>query len=144
MALRTAGTAPRRFPSITRRWWKHPDNVVIALTLVFTVAIATRLQLPAQTPPLRIVNNSALTVSLDVRPTKVSGWTGLGIASPGQTTVDGAIDQGRLWVVRAQVGSHTATSFVVSRAQLEDQRWKLTIPSAVTDQLRADGAVPER
>ena len=108
------------------------------------MAIATTLHAPAQIPPLRIVNKSALTVSLDVRPTKVSGWTGLAIASPGQTTVEGAIDQGRLWVVRAQVGSHTATSFVVSRAQLEDQRWKLTIPSEVTDQLSADGAEPER
>ena len=36
MALRTAGTRPRRFPSHTEVWWQRPDNIIICLTLVAT------------------------------------------------------------------------------------------------------------
>ena len=143
MALRTAGTTPRRLGSPTPRWWRHPDNIIIALALVLTVATATTLRLPAKTPPLTIVNGSALSMSLEVRSADDSGWMGLGTFTPGPTTVHQVIDQGDSWLVRARVGPHIAEPFAVSRTELRAEDWELTVPDAVTESLRREGAEPE-
>ena len=76
MALRTAGTRPRRFPSHTEVWWQRPDNIIIGLTLVATLAVATTFNLPSKTPPVTIVNGSPLKISLEVRPAGITGLDG--------------------------------------------------------------------
>lgn len=142
MALRTAGTA-HRFPSTTHRPWREPDTVIISLTLILTVVIATTLHLPPKVPPLGVVNNSDLTVSLEVRPADESGWMSLGTFAPGRTTVREVIDQGAQWLVRARAGSHPGPEFAVTRSQMRDRKWTVVIPAAVVESVRRNGAVPE-
>src|SRR4051812_13370965 len=103
MALRTAGTRPRRFPSHTEVWWQRPDNIIICLTLVATLAVATTFAPPSKTPPVTIVNGSPLKISLEVRPAGSRGWMALGTFPSGQTTLREVIDQGDAWLVRARV-----------------------------------------
>jgi hypothetical protein len=143
MALRTARTAPRPLRSTTQRWWQRPDNVIVLVTLILIMAVATMLHPPPKVPPVHVVNESTLTLSLAVRPSNVSGWMDIGTFRPGQTTVQEIIDQGDTWLVTARAGSRTSPPFAVSRSQMRDQHWKLTVPQEVTDHLRRNGAVPE-
>jgi hypothetical protein len=143
MTLRTTAIRPRRAPRSVERLWHRPDNVIIALTLIVTAAAATTMHLPPKSPPLTVVNDSNLTVSLEVRPANAPGWMGLGAFPPGRTVIHEVIDQGATWLVRARVGSHIAAPFAVPREQLDAHHWRLAVPQSVAASLQHRGAVPE-
>lgn len=143
MALPIAPVSFRRTSSsLVHRLRRHPDKIVITLTLALVVGVATVLSPPPKIPPLKIVNRSALTVSIEVRPAQQPGWLDIGAFGPGRTSVAEVIDQGSAWLVLVSAGSHATAPFAVSRDQLRAQRWTLTIPNGPLESLRRQGVVP--
>src|SRR5437588_9385734 len=59
-----------------------------------------------------------------------------------EKTFDDVIDQGREWVFRFTSGGADGGEMRVARAQLEGDRWKITVPDDVGRRLRSAG-VPE-
>ena len=72
------------------------------------------------------------------------GWTIVGIVGARTSTpFRDVIDQGRTWVFRASSSSGPAVEFTVSRADLVQSGWRVTIPHDVERRLRDSGASPD-
>jgi hypothetical protein len=109
--------------------------VVIALVAVLAAAA---LRGPKFVSSVTIDNPSPYVVSVDVAPANSSEWTQLSAISPGTTTsVSQIVDQGRTWVFRVASAGADGGAFTVSRNDLAQAGWKVTIPASVISRLRA-------
>ena len=113
-----------------------------AVMLVAAVMIPAQ-RLPVFTDRLTIVNPTEYHIEIDARGLSDRSWFGLGGFSRESTrTTYEVLDQGRQWVLRFSSGGVEAGELMVSRADLQAGRWRLTIPESVAERLASQGVAP--
>ncbi len=133
-----ADTAP---PRVSRPRIR-PLLIVLSVVAVLGLVVVSRV-VPNPTTVHRVTISNGTDYDLDVDATGAShdGWTPVGIAfAHGDTEMDDVIDHGDVWYFRFQGQGRDGGEIQVTRAQLEADDWKLTVPSSVGNRLRADGA----
>ena len=117
-----------------------------AVTLAFAVAAlalaGSGLGLPAHVDELAIDNPHPWPAHVQVTDADRGGW--LGIGTVGRNTEHGFLDigdQGELWIFRFSYAGESVELRVPAR-QLEDDDWRLTVPEAFAETLRAAGLPP--
>ena len=129
-------------PHSTRR----NDIIGIVVTgLVYAAAMAATvpaLRLPAYVDQITIDNPHAWDVNTDVTDRERDGWVGIGaVDRDTEHTFHSVIDQGDTWIFDfAYAGEHAELR--VSRHQLEQDDWRVTVPDELIDRLRSAN-VPE-
>lgn len=112
--------------------------VVTGLFSAATMAIAVpALRVPASVQQITIDNPHAWEVHIDVTDSDRDGWMGVGaVERENERTFQTVIDQGDTWVFDfAYSGEHTELR--VSRHQLEQDDWRITVPDDFADRLRS-------
>ncbi len=89
---------------------------------------------------LTVHNPTAYLINVDVTGGERDGWLDVG-AFPRERnrTVEELADQGGLWVFRFSYGGVEGGELVVRRDQLVRDGWKVTVPTEVSERLRAAG-----
>ncbi len=133
---------PTERKSLPLRSWLVGLGLAIAVGVV--ALLATRaLSGPSFVSSVAVVNPSAYTLDVEVASASGDEWTQLVSVSPKSTaSAEQVVDQGERWAFRAQSAGVAGGEFVVSRADLERADWKVTIPPAIVERLRARG-VPD-
>jgi hypothetical protein len=105
------------------------------------VAITMRLvQRPTTVDHVTVSNPTSLALDIDAGGAPSGDWTPAGDVDPKSTeTFAEVIDQGDTWWFRATSGGNVAT-WDVSRAQLEREGWRVSVPDAVGAQLSSSNA----
>jgi hypothetical protein len=113
--------------------------VALAAIIVVSGYAGTRLlQGPDVVRRVTIVNPSKYAVEVEIAGAHRDGWTVLGSTPPGSSsTDDDVVDQGGTWVFRVHAQGVSGGDFALSRAALARSHWRVTIPSAVIDELAA-------
>ena len=112
---------------------------LIAGTLV-TIQ-ATRL--PSFVPRLSVVNPTPYHVEIDVTGAGGDGWLNLGgVRRESTKHLYEVIDEGDRWVFRFSYGGVDAGQVTIPGDQLRAGGWRVTIPWAAADRLRAAGLTP--
>ena len=111
---------------------------------VAAVALAsTSLSPGAFVERVAIVNSTPYHLNVELAAVGSRGSLDLGTAGRDTTMVAEKIyDPGKRWVLRLSYAGTSAGEVTVSRADLEDAGWRLDIPPAVGDRLRAEGFAP--
>ena len=129
-----------------RRTRPRVDAWIPIAVIVAVVAIA--LFRPALEPGpfvsrVTFVNGSEYAFDVDVTGAKADGWMLLGAAAErGETHVADVFDQGGTWNFRFTTQGRVAGEVALSKADLQRGGWRVSIPAAFADTLRADGVVP--
>jgi hypothetical protein len=110
--------------------------VAIAVLIAAVLAVSVRIvEEPDFVDRLTVVNQSTADVDIAVGPAGAAGWTPEGVAgAKGTTTFLGVVDQGEIWRLRLTSGGVTVRQRI-TRAQLADAGWRVTIPASTGDAL---------
>ncbi len=121
-----------------RLFSREPVLVVIAAVAAIVLVVGLTAP-PSRVDRLSVRNPTPYHLVLDVGDGS-GAWSPLPIALAGTTTqVDDVLDQGDRWVVRVRAGGIEAGTIAVTRAQLRDAGWTVTVPDGVTERLREAG-----
>ena len=122
------------------------------LTLVVVAAVAgvallllimPALRLPASVDAISITNPHPWHVEVEVGQPDGSGWIGLGQVVRDKTrTFHSVIDPGDQWMFRFAYGGIHRGEVTISRADLKQAGWKLTIPDEFAERMRAADEAP--
>ncbi len=109
--------------------------VVVCVAIGLVVTDVTRQ--PSAVPSLTVVNPHPLQLTLDVSGKKGDGWLRIGTAESeaSQVFVD-VIDQGSEWIFRVSHAGVVGGEFSTTRAQLQRERWRVTVPDSAVRGLR--------
>ena len=119
--------------------------------LAFTVAVVVLLAAltislsrgPSFVPRVTIDNPTVYRLQVDVGSPGESGGLNLGVLPrAGATTVEEVVDRGESWEFRFSYGGQTGGAVTVSRDQLDQEGWRLTVPLQVEERLREAGLPP--
>ncbi|MBV9253896.1 MAG: hypothetical protein JO054_06675 [Actinobacteria bacterium] len=120
-----------------------PWEVVIGLALALFLT-GPLVRGPRFVPRLAVENASPHTLTVSATTPRHDGWTIVGIVGARTSTpFREVIDQGRTWVFRVSGSSGPGVEFTVSRPQLVQSGWRVTIPDDVQRRLRDAGASPD-
>jgi hypothetical protein len=112
------------------------DAVAVAIALL--VAGASCSTDDGVVDRLTVVNQTPFDVYVDVSDADKEGWQILGKATHGSSTVNELVrDVGATWVFRFHYGGQTVGELTVEREELRRARWRVEVPSAVADRMRA-------
>jgi len=127
--------APRRVAMIA---------VVAAVAAVALVVVAQKLlPSPAATRRITVNNTTPFHLEIDAAGTGRARAVTLGpIGREQRKTFDGVIDQGDEWIFRFSSGGTDGGEMRVSRAQLQQDGWTLTVGDEVGRRLQAAGVPP--
>jgi hypothetical protein len=137
MTTRTA-TLPRSL----RRGDVVGVAVIVLLWAAGMAALAPTLRSPAHVERITVDNPTAWRVNVDVTDEEAGAWVGLGSVDRGHRyAFADVLDQGGTWVFTFRyAGQHAELR--LSRHQLEQAGWQVTVPAELTRRLQA-AAVPE-
>lgn len=110
---------------------------------VMAVLIDTLVADPDFVDRITVQNNSEYDVHIAFGP--ASGESLLPVGTAIQhcaTTFDLVIDQGETWLVRFRTQRREANPIVISRTDLENSDWRVTIPDSIRDDFARTGAPP--
>ena len=125
---------PKAIPVRSLLLW---GGLVVVIGLVALLA-ATALRGPKFVSGVTIDNPSPYVVSVEVAPANSGEWTQLTAISPNTTTtVSQIVDQGGTWVFRVASAGADGGVFTVSRNDLAQAGWKVTVPPSIIARLRA-------
>jgi hypothetical protein len=138
-------------PVITRPRPAQTGNIARTLGLAFVLAVfvsaeafalwATRA--PGVVDQVTIENQDVHNLEIDVGDADRGLWLGLGTATrEASRTFESVIDQGDTWVFRFLYGGVDGGELVVSRDNLEDNRWRVRVPAEVGARLTQAGLAP--
>lgn len=131
-------TDPRRLQ--VRQVGQSVLTGVLALAMAAVVIASPATRLPSTVDRLSVRNPTVYAVEIDVRGAQEPGWLSLGSVWRDSTqTVEDVLDQGDQWIFRFRYGGEEAGELVLSRAQLRDEGWRVTVPSEVGDGLAREG-----
>jgi hypothetical protein len=127
--------APRRLAVIV---------VAVAVAAVALVAVAQRLlPSPAATRRITVDNTTPFHLEIDAAGTGPARAVTVGpIGREQQKTFDGVIDQGDEWIFRFASGGTDGGEMRISRAELQQDGWKVTVGEDVARRLQAAGVPP--
>ncbi len=90
-----------------------------------------------------IVNPTPYQLNVELAAVGSGGSLDLGTAGRDNTmVVEKVFDPGNRWVLRLSYAGESAGEVAVSRSDLADAGWRMEIPPAVGDRLRAEGFAP--
>ena len=135
-------TAPRHMPS-ARPAATTAVRVIVALVLIF---VAANLVTPSEArfvPRITITNDLHYQVEVVVASSEREGWLGLGTVERERSqSFEQVFDLGRAWVFRFSYGGVAGGELTMRREALERAGWRLEVPRAVGERLRAVGLEP--
>jgi hypothetical protein len=129
-----------------RRLSRRGDAIGLAATALIwaavTAGVGLTLREPAHVDRITIQNPLDWAVHVDVSDENGDGWVGLGRVQRGSDqTFRYVLDPGDTWIVRfTYAGQHAEAQ--LTRLQLEQDSWRVTVPDELATRLRAAG-VPE-
>ena len=135
-------TRPRPAPSQSRR---NLDAALIAaaVAVLALVVVMPATRLPSFVDGVTIVNPHPWIVNVDVTRGGRDGTVGVGAVGAERTqNVSAVIDQGETWIFKVTYGGADAGELVVSRAELEEAGWRVTVPDEFAARMRAAGMEP--
>ena len=143
MTSRTAARPrPERAESFLSRldWrWALIAGVSLAIVLLVTRLDAT----PAMVDRVTIENTSDFAFDVEVTGASRDGWLQLGGTDEKSSTVlEKVLDQGDTWIFHFSGQGEDGGELTVPRAELEAADWKVTVPAAAVEKLRALGVPP--
>ena len=116
--------------------------VLIGVAVVMAVALPmARLAVgePTSFRRLTVHNPTPYMINVEVRGAD-DGWLDLGsFRREANRMVEELADQGRQWIFRFSYGGVEGGELVLSRDQLAREGWKVTVPTEVSERLRAAG-----
>lgn len=116
--------------------------VAVAVVAAALALAGAGLRLPAHVDELAIANPHPWPAHIQVTDADRGRWLGIGTVD--RHTEQGFLDigdQGELWVVRFSYAGESV-ELRVPATQLEDDDWRLTVPEALAEALRAAGVPP--
>ena len=112
--------------------------ILIGALMIDLVSIAR----PPTSRTLTISDPHPWQVQVRIAGDPVDGWTPIGsVDRQTEATFLQVPDQGDRWTVEAGYAG-VATRFVVSRAELEANGWRIEVPGDIATQLTAEGVEP--
>ena len=119
--------------------------VIAASVLVVGVTLLLRvehsLRGAPKVPQVEVLNRSDLLVDVDVSGASREGWLEVATARPGTvTTTRDVVDQGDTWYFRFRWAGIDGGELRMSRAELEDAGWRISVPDRVVAALEGDQA----
>ncbi len=117
--------------------------VAVAVLAAGVLAASEAMGLPTFVPRLSVINPTPYDVEIDVTGRGGGSWLNLG-GVPRESTkpLYELIDQGDQWLFRFHYAGVDAGEMSVRRDDLRAGDWRVTIPAAVGDRLRAGGVSP--
>jgi hypothetical protein len=117
---------------------------VLGLALL-AVSLVLAIQACAASKPrvaLTVVNGSDYLAKVEVTGDKGHGWLGIVTVRPrSEASVTEVLDQGATWRFRFTYSSHSEL-LTLPRTELEASGWRVDVPAAFGQQLRAMGVAP--
>ncbi len=105
--------------------------------------VYTSIRGPDLVDRVTIVNDTPYLVEIEVTNEARDGWLRLGPVSPGEShDFRSVVDQGDRWTFHVTTGPHDGGEFAQTERELEEGRWRITIPTDVERRLESSGAVP--
>jgi hypothetical protein len=140
--MSATATRPKESKSIPVRSLLIGFGIVVVIAVVAVFA-SRALRGPSFVPSVTVVNPSPYVVDVDVTASNSTEWTQLASITP-KTTSDATqvVDQGDFWKFRAASAGVAGGEFTLTRSQLEQANWKITIPASVIARFAAQN-VPE-
>ena len=127
---------------------RRRSGVLVVLTGVVVAVAAVAVLVPATKTPehissITIANPHGWPAGVQVAGANRQGWVGIGVIDGAATrTFEEILDQGRVWVFRFSYAGVDGGELVVSRADLEREAWKVSVPDEFEARIRAAGVVP--
>ena len=119
---------------------------VLVLGLVAAVGLTSLVRLssvPKTVPRITFENPTVYALDIEVSPGTGTGWTSAGSVRQKSTAdVHEVIDQGDVWLFRFDSQGGTGGELRLTRAELKDTAWRVTIPEEVGTRLAGSGAPP--
>lgn len=131
----------RRAPPIRK-------SAVIPLLLALLVAAVVGLLFMTTRGPhfvsrLSVVNPTAYQFDVDATNGNHKAWTSVGVVGPRTTEgFQDVVDQGDRWTLRFTYAGQPAGELSVSRQDLARDQWRVEVPVAFGEKLRAAGVNP--
>jgi hypothetical protein len=138
-------TRPERSPTRLPRRSRIILGVAgaVAAVLLLLEGCALLVSGPTFVSRVSVGNHTPYVVDVEVSSSTNAGYVGLGAAPPGgRIDVREVIDQGDRWIFHFTAGPYDGGVVTVTRAQLEQQGWRLEVPPGTTERLATAGAVP--
>ena len=116
----------------------------VVVVAVLAMALVARLSSgPSTVRPLTIENPTAYALDVEVRAAADSAWTSAGFVPQRSTAVvEEVVDQGAVWVFRFDSQGRSGGELQMTRSELEDAGWRVTVPADVGKRLAESGAPP--
>jgi hypothetical protein len=135
-------TPPR--PAPTRNMRRSLELAFVVATFVASEAFALwAISTPGFIDQVTIDNPDVHNVEIDVGDADRDRWLGLGtVPREASGTFQSVIDQGDTWVFRFQYGGVDGGEVVMSRDDLEGNRWRVRVPQEVGARLTQAGLGP--
>ncbi len=117
--------------------------VAVAAAVALVLAAQQLLPSPTSTRRITVKNPTPFHLEIDAAGTGSARAVTLGpIGREQEKTFEGVIDQGHQWIFRFASGGNDAGEMRVSRAQLEQDNWRITVADDVARRLQAAGVPP--
>lgn len=101
------------------------------------------LDLPGRVDEVTIENPHAWNVNVEVTDGARRGWLGVGSLDRGTSQVfEELLDQGDQWVFRFHYAGQDGGGLALTRAELEQAGWKLTVPEGFAARMQEAGLPP--
>ncbi len=110
------------------------------VVLVTVLAVSPLLRGPNFVPHLTLVNPTAYEVNVEASGSSGAGWIDLGtVPREREVALEGVADEGQEWTFRFSSGGVFASEMVLSRADLEHDNWRVSIPVGIAVPLHDAG-----
>lgn len=118
--------------------------IAVAATAIF-VPLSRLLAPPSFVERITFENPTDYDLYVEVTDAEREGWLAVGTAHKGRTTtVEDTVDQGEAWIFRFASQGEQGGELRISRSQLQRDDWKVHIPVAIAETLRANALRPRR
>lgn len=115
-------------------------GIAVALLLVLSARLVDD---PDRVARVRVTNPTTYQLEVSVGSPERTGAQNLGtVQRDSSRQFDELLDQGERWLFRFSYGGVSAGETVVTRAQLERDRWTVSAPPAASELLAAEEMVP--
>ena len=137
-------TIPESPPRPPRTPSQLPITIAaLVASVLLLVQVSTVLTLPDRVDQLTIHNETQYDLNIDLRSASDASRLALAPVSRGSSrTLRSVIDPGSTFVFEFSYGGVATEPITVSRATLEENGWKVTIPAEIAAPLRAAGLSP--
>jgi hypothetical protein len=118
-------------------------SLAAAATVAGLVFVMQSTSLPEYVDELTVENGTDFHLRIEVSGGEGEAWLTVGtVEAERAKAFSRVIDQGEVWLFRFHGQGRMGGELQVDRSQLERDGWRLVVPDSVSDELRAQGALP--